>query len=88
MRNFYRKLFYSALINIFLPYFCDLQFFIKGLSNLNRVVQNDAVAIEVLPKHKWTCPSSLIEVDDNVDPEAVNSLESVRTHQYLSLLYF
>ncbi|PIK49709.1 hypothetical protein BSL78_13385, partial [Apostichopus japonicus] len=54
----------------------EKMFFIKGLSNLNRVVQNDAVAIEVLPKHKWTCPSSLIEVDDNVDPEAVNSLES------------
>ncbi|KAJ8027840.1 Exosome complex exonuclease RRP44 [Holothuria leucospilota] len=54
----------------------EKMYFIKGLANQNRVVSNDTVAIEVLPKSKWTCPSSLVEVDENVDPEAENSLEN------------
>ena len=31
---------------------------------MNRAVQDDIVAIELLPKSEWSCPSSLALVDD------------------------
>lgn len=31
--------------------------------NLNRSVDGDIVAIEMLPEEKWSCPSSLVLVD-------------------------
>ena len=31
---------------------------------MNRAVQDDIVAIEILPKSGWSCPSSLALVDD------------------------
>ena len=31
---------------------------------MNRAVQDDIVAIELFPKSKWSCPSSLALVDD------------------------
>ncbi|XP_038055704.1 exosome complex exonuclease RRP44-like [Patiria miniata] len=37
--------------------------FIKGLANQNRAVNGDIVAIVILPKHQWTCPSSVVAVD-------------------------
>ena len=37
---------------------------IQGLENMNRAVQDDIVAIEILPKSEWSCPSSLALVDD------------------------
>ncbi|XP_022091521.1 exosome complex exonuclease RRP44-like [Acanthaster planci] len=38
--------------------------FIKGLANQNRAVNGDVVAIEILPKQQWACPSSIVAVDN------------------------
>lgn len=52
-----------------------IQVFIQGRENLNRAVQGDIVAIEILPEADWTCPSSLIiedieeKPDDDAGPE-------------------
>ena len=42
--------------------------------NLNRAVHEDIVAVEILPKNQWSCPSSVIttsasteNADDNED---------------------
>lgn len=35
----------------------------QGMINLNRAVDGDTVAIEMLPKSEWSCPSSLVLVD-------------------------
>ena len=40
-----------------------LQVFVQGMINLNRAVDGDTVAIEMLPKSEWSCPSSLVLVD-------------------------
>lgn len=77
------KAYFSTYLNNVIVF--NSQYFIKGLANQNRVVLNDTVAIEVLPKSKWTCPSSVVEVDENVDPEAENSLENVSN---ASLFYY
>ena len=44
--------------------------------NLNRAVHEDVVAVEILPKGQWTCPSSVVtttstenKVDDDDDDE-------------------
>ncbi|XP_070553170.1 exosome complex exonuclease RRP44-like [Ptychodera flava] len=49
----------------------DDMIFIKGLANINRAVHDDLVAIEMLPRERWTCPSSMILADEtkNVDEE-------------------
>ena len=39
---------------------CLSQVFIQGLVNLNRAVHEDVVAVEILPKGQWTCPSSVV----------------------------
>jgi len=41
-----------------------LQIFVQGHENLNRAVNDDVVAIEMLPQAQWSCPSSLIMVDE------------------------
>ncbi|XP_033115744.1 exosome complex exonuclease RRP44-like [Anneissia japonica] len=43
--------------------------FIKGLANLNRSVHGDVVAVEMLPEDEWTCPSSLVMVDNSKKDE-------------------
>ncbi|XP_074649854.1 exosome complex exonuclease RRP44-like [Tubulanus polymorphus] len=47
--------------------------FIQGAMNLNRGVQDDIVAIEILPESEWSCPSSMVLEDENV--EEVNDIE-------------
>ncbi|XP_068720951.1 exosome complex exonuclease RRP44-like isoform X1 [Montipora capricornis] len=56
----------------------DKQVFIQSLMNLNRAVHEDIVAVEILPKSQWTCPSSVVtttltenekEDDDDVDDD-------------------
>ncbi|XP_071786889.1 exosome complex exonuclease RRP44-like isoform X2 [Asterias amurensis] len=50
--------------------------FIKGLANQNRAVNDDIVAIVILPKHQWTCPSSVVAVDNaNKEEDAEKDLE-------------
>lgn len=38
----------------------DQMVFIQGHMNLNRAVQSDIVAIEMLPEEEWSCPSSMV----------------------------
>ena len=53
------------------------QIFIQGLVNINRAVHEDIVAVEILPKKQWTCPSSVVTTtlptdnddDDNDDAD-------------------
>ncbi|PFX23563.1 Exosome complex exonuclease RRP44 [Stylophora pistillata] len=61
----------------------DKQIFIQGLVNLNRAVHEDIVAVEILPKKEWTCPSSLVtaakpaEHDSVGDDEDNNSIDKM-----------
>ncbi len=34
--------------------------FLQGHQHLNRAVQGDVVAVEMLPEEEWTCPSSMV----------------------------
>ena len=58
---------------------CLSQVFIQGLVNLNRAVHEDVVAVEILPKGQWTCPSSVVTTtltenkDDDDDDDDDNS---------------
>lgn len=38
----------------------EKEIFVQGLVHLNRAVQDDIVAIEILPESEWTAPSSLV----------------------------
>ncbi|MFT7817935.1 exosome complex exonuclease RRP44 isoform X1 [Arapaima gigas] len=37
---------------------------IQGLQNLNRAMHQDTVAVELLPRHLWVSPSSVVLVDE------------------------
>lgn len=59
----------------------DKQVFIQGLVNLNRAVHEDIVAVDILPKNQWSCPSSVVTTsastenvddDDDGDDESTN----------------
>ncbi|KAL9693559.1 hypothetical protein quinque_012844 [Culex quinquefasciatus] len=44
---------------------------IQGRLNLNRAVDGDVVAVRMLPKSEWKCPSKVVLVDEqNVDDDA------------------
>lgn len=43
--------------------------FVQGLHNLNRAVNDDNVAIEMLPEAEWSCPSSLVLREDEAKDE-------------------
>lgn len=44
------------------------QVFIQGYKNLNRAINDDIVAVEILPEDEWTTPTSLVlEEEENVD---------------------
>lgn len=43
--------------------------FIQGRENLNRAVNEDIVAVEILPERQWTCPSSLVIEDAGEKPD-------------------
>lgn len=67
----------------------DKQIFIQGLVNLNRAVHEDIVAVEILPKKEWTCPSSLVtaaspaEHDSDDDNEESNSDKMIESKKEL-----
>ena len=50
-----------------------LQIFIQGLVNLNRAVHEDIVAVEILPKKEWTCPSSLVTAQLSTEHDTEDS---------------
>ncbi len=41
-----------------------LQVFLQGHSSLNRAVNEDVVAVEMLPESQWSCPSSWVLEDE------------------------
>jgi len=47
----------------------DENIFVQGLVNLNRSVNEDIVAVELLPKEYWTKPSSLVIDEQNEDKD-------------------
>uniref|UniRef100_UPI00358E7AF2 exosome complex exonuclease RRP44-like n=1 Tax=Myxine glutinosa TaxID=7769 RepID=UPI00358E7AF2 len=42
----------------------DMEVLLKGLKHMNRAVHEDLVAVDLLPKEKWSAPSSLLLQDD------------------------
>lgn len=42
---------------------------IQGRDALNRAVDGDIVAVEILPEEKWTAPSEIILQDDQENPD-------------------
>ncbi|XP_065073059.1 exosome complex exonuclease RRP44 [Ochlerotatus camptorhynchus] len=49
---------------------------IQGRLNLNRAVDGDVVAIKLLPKSEWKCPSKVVLVDEQaIDDEAVETAD-------------
>ncbi|XP_062555669.1 exosome complex exonuclease RRP44 [Armigeres subalbatus] len=49
---------------------------IQGRLNLNRAVDGDVVAVKLLPKSEWKCPSGVVLVDEQaVDNEAVETAD-------------
>ncbi|KAK2185620.1 hypothetical protein NP493_229g01009 [Ridgeia piscesae] len=55
--------------------------FIQGHKNLNRGMQEDVVAIEMLPESEWSCPSSMIleDVEEKADEETDQEDAIVKT---------
>ena len=48
-------------------------------------MNDDIVAIVILPKHQWTCPSSVVAVDNaNKEEDAEKDLEEVNITFFLS----
>ena len=41
-----------------------MKIFVQGLQNLNRAVNDDSVALEMLPESEWSCPSSMVLAED------------------------
>ena len=74
------------------------QVFIQGLVNLNRAVHEDIVAVEILPKSQWTCPSSVIttaslteDVDDGDDDDDNNDSSDgndLKVHVHVCYAFF
>lgn len=74
----------------------DKQIFLQGLVNLNRAVHEDIVAVEILPKKQWTCPSSVVTTtlltgddddasdDDDDDGDLMTLSQKERTNKVLS----
>ena len=46
-----------------------MQILIQGLHSLNRSVDGDIVAVELLPEDQWTAPSEFVIVDEAVDDD-------------------
>lgn len=44
---------------------------VQGRDGLNRAVDGDIVAIEILPEENWTAPSEIVLQDDHENPEDV-----------------
>lgn len=40
------------------------QVLIQGLQNLNRAVNQDVVAVQLLPQNQWVAPSSVVLQDE------------------------
>ena len=47
----------------------------QGRRNLNRAVCDDVVAVEILPREEWSCPSSMLVEDEEERPGDNNVCE-------------
>ena len=63
-----------------------VQIFLQGHMSLNRSVQGDKVAVEILPEHEWSCPSSMMleETEDTEEKMAEDAEKEVRQKKILS----
>ena len=52
-----------------------LKVFVKGLANQNRAVQDDIVAIEMLPEARWCAPSSVIAEDAGSKDDVLDEVQ-------------
>ena len=56
------------------------QILLQGLANLNRSVNEDIVAVQLLPKEHWTNPSAMVVDEQNEDKDDDNLSEKVNTY--------
>lgn len=54
-----------------------MQIFIQGRSNLNRAVDGDTVALELLAEDQWSSPSDIVLQDEEADVDDVIETEKV-----------
>ena len=47
------------------------QILLQGLKNLNRAIHEDIVAVELLPKHQWVAPSSVVLQDEGQNEDDI-----------------
>ena len=61
----------------------------QGLVNLNRAIQDDIVAVEILPESQWAAPSSLVleEKDEELAEEEQEKDVYLYLQQYLTRVY-
>lgn len=73
LSSIFKSMFHSLFVFGRLSYdiLTFFQVFVHGLENINRAVQDDLVAVEILPKSEWVAPSSLIldEKDEDFKDE-------------------
>lgn len=67
----------SICMYVFFIRYISLQIFIQGRSNLNRVVDGDTVAIELLAEDQWTSPSDIVLQDEEEADDDVLETEEV-----------
>lgn len=59
------------------------QVFLQGHESLNRAIQDDVVAVEMLPESEWSCPSSMVIIDEGEKAdEDVEKEDQVRTFSF------
>lgn len=61
--------------------FC-IQIFAQGLVNLNRAIQDDIVAIEILPESQWAAPSSLVLQEKDEELAEEEQEKNVNAHYF------
>jgi len=58
---------------------------VQGRTNLNRAVDGDVVAVEILPNDQWSTPSEIVLQDEeNADTDDVPEDERILTKQNIS----
>lgn len=51
------------------------QIILQGLKNLNRAIHEDIVAVELLPRHQWVAPSSVVLQDEGQNEDDIEKEE-------------
>lgn len=69
---FIQKKSYEFLFEMYVFFF---QILLQGRLSLNRAVDGDIVAVELLPEDQWSAPSDLVLQDDSVEDEAAEDTD-------------